>query len=501
MAQALAALRVEHHAAEAVVLRQRISWLIVLPFRVLRSDADAEVLAFGLADAITSSFCGLESIGVRSSAVAARYAAEAPDLGKIASDARADLVLTGTVMRAGQVIRVNTQLVEAPAGTLLWSHTTQVTMRDVFQVHDDIVQRIVRSLEVPLTARDRRLLRHDVPTSTTAFELYVRASQISQQFGLASVDQFKVARDLFMRCVEEDPRYAPAWARLGRCYRVIGKAGEELDANLAKAEACLKRALDLNPDLPMAHNLYAQLESDLGRSKDALVRLTARAVTNSSDPEVFAGLVLVCRYCGLLEASKAAHERARVLDPQIYTSVRHTYWLLGDNARALEDGGRFFFEAMVLAGMGRQQDALALLRECEQTSRPEPMRTFLRSLRALLESDRQASLEAIDGCLVHFQDPEPRFYMVRLLALLGESARALAELQDVIDRGFLCSRTFRRDPWLESLRSFPEFDAIVRTSERLEKEMAEILVQSGADRVLGLTASQVDQSFSSGNQC
>jgi serine/threonine protein kinase/tetratricopeptide (TPR) repeat protein len=494
MAQALAALHgLEPRSHNApVTVRQPMSWLIVLPFRVLRSDADAEFLAFGLADAITSSFSGLQSLGVRSSAVAARYADEPPDLSKIASEAHVDLVLTGTFMRAGQQIRVNTQLVEAPTGTLVWSHTAQVTMRDVFQVHDDIVQRIVSSLTLPLTARDRRLLRHDVPASTTAYELYIRASQISQQLGFESVDQFKVARDLYVGCVDEDPRYAPAWARLGRCYRVIGKAGDDLEGNLAHAESCLKRALDLNPDLPMAHYLYAQLETDLGRSKDALIRLTARATTSSSDPEVFAGLVLVCRYCGLLEASVAAHERARLLDPQIYTSVRHTYWLLGDNARALEGGSRFFFEAMVMAAMGRHQDALAILRECEQASRPEMMRTFLRSLRTLLEGDRQASLEAIDRCLAHFDDPEPRFYMVRQLAFLGESARALVELQHILDRGFLCSRILRRDPWLEPLRSHTEFADIVERSERLEGEMAETFVESGADRLLGVTIQAAD---------
>jgi hypothetical protein len=97
------------------------------------------------------------------------------------------------------------------------------------------------------------------------------------------------------------------------------------------------------------------------------------------------------------------------------------------------------------------------------------MRTFLRSLRALLEGDRQACLEAIDRCLAHFHDPEPRFYMVRQLAFLGESARALAELEHVLDRGFLCSRILRRDPWLESLRSYAEFAGIVERSERLER--------------------------------
>ena len=130
---------------------------------------------------------------------------------------------------------------------------------------------------------------------------------------------------------------------------MIGKAGEDVERNLAQAESCLKRALDLNPELSIAHNLYAQLETDLGRSKDALVRLTARAISNSSDPEVFAGLVQACRYCGLLEASVAVHDRARQLDTQINTSVRHTHWLLGDGARALEGGGRFFLCSRVLA--------------------------------------------------------------------------------------------------------------------------------------------------------
>ena len=75
------------------------------------------------------------------------------------------------------------------------------------------------------------------------------------------------------------------------------------------------------------------------------------------------------------------------------------------------------------------------------------------------------------------------------LAFLGESARALAELQNVLDRGFLCSRMLRRDPWLDSLRSHAEFEAIAQKSEHLEREMAETFVHSGADRLLGVATS------------
>ena len=465
------------------------SWLLVLPFRVLRSDSEAEFLAFGLGDAITSSLSALQSLGVRSSAVASRFSADAPDLARIAAEAHVDLVLTGTLMRAGQQIRVNTQLVEAPAGTLVWSHTTQVTMRDVFQVQDDIVQRVVSALALPLTAREHRLLRHDVPASPTAYEFYLRGSQLIQRVGLEQVDQMRIARDLLQRSVDEDPLYAPAWARLGRCFRVIGKGGEDVDANLARAESSLKRALELNPDLSAAHNLYAQLETDLGRSGDALLRLTERGVAAGSDPEVFAGLVQACRYCGLFEASVAAHDRARALDPTIATGVRHTYWMLGDTALALQSGGGFYFEAMVLASTGRRDEALARLRGLERSDRPEMMQAFLRSLSAFLEDNREVSLQATERCIAHFRDPEPRYYMARQLAALGAVDRAFTELERTINYGYLCGRVLDRDPWLAPLAGDPRMARLRERSRELEQDIAARFVQAGGERLVGVRTS------------
>ena len=90
--------------------------LITLPFRVLRPDPETDFLAFGLADAITSSLSNLDSLVVRSSLAAAQFANEVPDLKKIASEADVDVVLTGTLLRAGEQIRVNAQLLEAPGG-------------------------------------------------------------------------------------------------------------------------------------------------------------------------------------------------------------------------------------------------------------------------------------------------------------------------------------------------------------------------------------------------
>ena len=209
---------------------------------------------------------------VRSSLAAARFAGETPDLKTIAAETDVDIVLTGTLLSSGGQLRVSTQLVEAPSGALNWSKTSQMAVQDIFQLQDDLVNRIVESLSLPLTAREHRRLKHDVPASPTAYEYYLRGNLLYHDW-----TKMSVARDLYLRCIEEDPQYAPAWARLGRCHRLIAKWSGEPDIDLARAETALKRALQLNPDLPVAHHVYAQLESDIGRAQDAMERLLRRA--------------------------------------------------------------------------------------------------------------------------------------------------------------------------------------------------------------------------------
>jgi len=73
-------------------------------------------------------------------------------------------------------VYVSTQLVEAATGTIIWTNTSQVSARDVFTLQDELVDRIVQSLTLPLTAREHSLLKHDVPANAGAFECYLRAN-------------------------------------------------------------------------------------------------------------------------------------------------------------------------------------------------------------------------------------------------------------------------------------------------------------------------------------
>jgi len=318
-------------AASPVVAR-RITRLIALPLRVLRSDPETDFLAFALPEAITTTLAGVGSLIVRSSASAERM----PDFDpkRLAEEADVDVALTGTLLRSGDQIRVTSQLVELPAGTVIWSQSSQMTMADVFELQDRLTQRIVESLELPLNDREERLVRRDVPATPRAHEFYLRGTQQAE-----SPEGWNVARDLYVRAVEEDPRYAPAWARLARIYLLLGKYTGGTRKNYELAESAVHHALELNPDLPIAHHAFAHIAVSRGRSLEAMTRLLDRVGRGSNDPAVFSGLVTVFRFCGLLEASAAAHEYARQLDPTVSTSAAHTYWMLGryDDALTVVD--------------------------------------------------------------------------------------------------------------------------------------------------------------------
>jgi DNA-binding winged helix-turn-helix (wHTH) protein/tetratricopeptide (TPR) repeat protein len=461
----------------------KVTRLIVLPFRMLRPDADTEFLAFSLPDALTASLSGLESLVVRSSAVAARFGADgqAVDPRKVAADADVDVIVTGTLLRSGSQVRVTSQLTDAATGTLLWSDTAQAPIGDVFQVQDDLTRRIVDSLSLPLTIREQQLLRRDVPKTAKAYEYYLRGNQLSYDS-----KQWAVARDLYLRCVEEDPQYAPAWARLGRIQHVIGKYLVTGTAeSLELAETAFNRALELNPDLPLAHKMFAQVEVDRGRARDAMTRLVERART--ADPELMAGLVTTCRYCGLLEASVAAHERGVELEPKLRTSVPHTWFLQADHARvAATRAGEFpYIVPLSMAALGRKAEALDVVRELESQI-PTRVRDLVTGARTLLEGKPAESIAAIKRFASNFRDPEPLFYSSRHLAHLGEIEFAIELMARVIDGGFFCFPTFARDPWLDPLRKKRAFVTLLEKAEAQHREASEIFSRLRGERTLGV---------------
>jgi TolB-like protein len=468
-----------------------VTRLIVLPFRVLRPDPETDFLAFSVPDAITASLSGLDALVVRSTAAGQRFAGENPDLKAIATEAGVDIVLMGTLIRSGDQVRVVTQVLEAPSGTLVNSHTAQVQLTDIFQLQDDLARQIVDSLAIPLSAHDQRMLGQDVPASPQAYDLYLRANHLGAN--TTNPSRLTVARDLYRACLKEDPGYAPAWARLGRVYRVLAKYGSEGGSEaLKQAEEAFRRALEINPELPIAHNFYTYFEiEEQGRAPEAVVRLLQRVANGAADPHLFAGLVVACRFCGLLDASLAADRRARRLDPSIQTSVQYTYWALGDYQQAalhdVEDIQSIRHGALWM--LGQQEEAIAGVREALSHAPGSLEQWIVEAQLAAMESRAEDCLRHARAILdAGFHDPEGLMLHVRELAYLGLVDQALPMLRRVVEGGYHCPSLLTRDPWLDSLRGEAAFVRLVREAEAGRARAAEAYTRAGGERLLGVGA-------------
>jgi serine/threonine protein kinase len=463
---------------------QPVRRIIVLPFRMLRPSEDVQFLAYSLPEAITVSLAGLENVVVRSSIVASRYSTEAPDLQQIAKEAEVDMVLTGALLSVGKRLRITTQLMEAPSGTVLWSHSSQASNRELLELHDDLVGRVVESILPSLTPQEHESLQQDRPANPTVYQLYLQANEFSRQW-----ENLPGAIEMYERCVRQDPSYAAAWARLGRARWLCDKYNVGSLEGLGAAEEAFQTALRLNPNLTLAHNLYTHVQMDQGRSLDAMRRLLDRAQNRRSDAEIFAGLGHVCRYCGLLRPALLAHQEARRLDPLIPTSVMHTYFMMGDYQRALENSGSDYGygTAVVLGMTGRVEEAVAMLRQRELAKPWRLGRLYLTSLRTLLEGKREESVAVSDELMqATFRDPEGMYYLGRQLSYLGEPARALDLLSRAVDSGFFCHQGMLRDPWLDSLRGRNEFTTLLNKALQLHHEALTAFQAGGGASLLGI---------------
>jgi len=470
-------------------LARALTRLVVLPFRVLRSDPETDFLAFSLPDAISSSLSGHGSLVLRSSAVAARYAGEAPDLKALAAEADVDVVVMGTLLRSGDQLRAAAQLVEAPGGTLLTSHTVQSSLGDLFRLQDDIARRVADALASPLTGGPVSPASGIAPDAR-AYELYLRANELARTYnGLIN------ARDLYQSSLELDSRFAPAWAHLGRCHRVIGKYIDASDDSERRAEEAFRRALALSPRLTIAHKFFAMLEADMGRAQDALVRLLGEAQRHGNDPELFAGLVHACRYCGLLDQAIAAHIEARRLDPNVPTSIEQTLLMTGniDRLLAIEASGIVAgaddgIRVIGLGLAGRRDEARAKLVQMRQLSRIPAFESWIDYLTAWLDR-RRDDMHGRMSVFRHLriqEDPEAIFQEGWLLCDVGDDDAGLEFLRRAIDKHYWAVATLTNSRQFDGLRTRPEFDALLSQATQGRERALLVYRDAGGERLLGV---------------
>ena len=174
-------------------------------------------------------------------------------LPQIAHDLNVDAVVEGTVLRAGDKVRITAQLILAPADKHLWAKSYEGELRDALALQNEVARSIASEIRVELTPREDAALRSGRPMNPLALEPFLKGRYF---WNRRTADGLRQAIDYFQQAIEKDPNYAAAYAGLADAYALAGDWQYGVLAPRVaypKAKEAAMKAVSLSADLGEAH--------------------------------------------------------------------------------------------------------------------------------------------------------------------------------------------------------------------------------------------------------
>ena len=284
--------------------------IALLPFANFSPAADDAYFADGLSEELINVLARIPGLKVTSRSSSFLFRDAGLGGREIAAQLGVAHLVSGSVRRQGDSVRISAQLVDAASDQLLWSGTYDRQLVDIFRVQEEISQAIANALADSLGMRTVQVA--PATSDLRAYELYLRGRQL---FALRG-SNLEPARTLVTEAVERDPRFAEAWATLAAIEYVLPTyQATSSDAAAARAHAAADRALVLSPGLPDALAVRSRLASDAGERLQslALAEQALAADPNNANTWMWKGLTLL--EVGHVGAAHEAFQRAQALDP------------------------------------------------------------------------------------------------------------------------------------------------------------------------------------------
>lgn len=300
--------------------------IAVLPLRNLSPEPDSDYFSDGLTDEIISNLSVIDGLEVKSRTSSFTFKDKPRDIHSVGAQLGAKLILEGSVLRAGDKLRVNVQLFRVTDDASLWSGRYDRELKDVFEVQDEISRSIVNQLRLNLGRGQRRY-----NTNLEAYDLYLRARSLVN--GTPGYDAEEIAQSipLFQAAIAKDPSFAPAYAGIADAYAYMSATPRTFNPETAYSEmrvACPK-ALQLDPLLAEAYACMGLIDSrdhNWGEAERAFRRSIELNPNLSRPREDFATWVLTP--LGRLDESERELRTAIELDPLSLTAMNSLDFLL-----------------------------------------------------------------------------------------------------------------------------------------------------------------------------
>jgi serine/threonine protein kinase/tetratricopeptide (TPR) repeat protein len=394
-------------AYRSLTARQAITSLAVLPFTHQSSDANTEYLSSGITESLINSLSELPGLRILSRNAVLNYRGRDVDPRVAGRELQVQSVLTGRVMPNGDMLDIQSELVDVASGAQLWGERYRRPLSGLLAVQDEIARKISAILRPALSGEDARRIARRYPENTEAYRLYLRGRYYFDQrtaYGIRrSIESFQEA-------IKKDPNYALAYAGLANAYvpsdtvlpparnvilaksaavkalasddslaevqTAVGRVLQHCDWDWAGAEQAFKRAIELDPRNAEAHHMYSHYLTPMGRFEESVTE--ARRALDLDPLDVLLNVHLAWAYLHARRYDEAIAQglKAIAMDPNLEvarTALGRAYLGKKMYAEALDE----FQKTVTLAGgvatgpdtylgytyavMGMKADALAKL--------------------------------------------------------------------------------------------------------------------------------------------
>lgn len=347
--------------------------IAVMPFETSATDPEAEYLADGLAEDLITNLAMWRQFPVVARSSTFTYKGRNVDAMRVGQELLAGYVVTGSVRRLGTRLRIAAQILDAKDGQLVWADRWNTTFEDMFATASEVAEAVSVALRPGLLSAMAERAMRQAPADLTAWDYALRGLWHLRRNTKADGEQ---AVELLTRAVALDPGSGFAHAHLAHAhYRMLqhhwtadrdadfrllvahadaAVACDPMEANghLYRSLACsvrgmpleavasLRRAVELNPSLPVARSLLGQFLGIAGQTEEGLREIDKAIALSPKDPQLWSfwgGKALVLGVAGRMEESIAASEKVLEYDPDsphAFSNIASKAALLGDLPRA-----------------------------------------------------------------------------------------------------------------------------------------------------------------------
>jgi serine/threonine protein kinase/tetratricopeptide (TPR) repeat protein len=291
----------------------RITRLAVLPLANLSGDSSQEYFADGMTEILIADLTQIGSLRVISRASAMQFKSVKKPLPEIAKQLDVEAVVTGSVTKSGERIRITAELIDSSTDQQLWAQSYERRIDDVLTLQSEVAQAIAGEIRARMTAQEAGRLARTHTVSPAALDTYLQGRYYQN---LYEPEPLAKSVEYYEQAVRLDPGYAAAWAGLAEAldglYYVGAQPFEEV---MPRAREAATKALAIDPQLAEAHNGMGSVYYNSWNWKDAETEMNKAIELNPGLSLVHVYYATVLRRLGRDEEGIAHALRAVELDP------------------------------------------------------------------------------------------------------------------------------------------------------------------------------------------